>query len=748
MKPMSLMHIGLLGLALVNMLPIIQVENSWGISSLVFAGALLSCLLAKPEGGTRLPSDAVYAMVGIASLYLLYEMFWPHEEPTIYIIDLAHFMIFLGCCKFFELRTHRDAALVMVISALLVLISAFVTASPLFGIVVVIDITLGVAWLLAFQSQRDAEIVLERRKLDWRRAGVGPPPAEPEWNRSAVGGYVGTTVWCSAGLAVMGLLLFVAIPRGVGRGFFGRIQGVMPAAVTGFTDQIQLGETPMFEDETPVMRVRIRSTRRNFKPEDYQPYMRGMTFERYDQGGWHPLRKSPRLVETAPEGALTELSELADRASEDRIIVQEISLEHLSAGCLFSTYPPLAIATRDLKSVKIDQTDLSLQTEDHPRGGIDYTILSLAAPEKGELTKLDPLPPKRTRPGSVSLIAPEVRRFARSFFARYGDASDPKQRERLVRRACEFLTSGAYQYTLSRGRQVRGVDPIQDFLFENKRGHCEYFASALAVLCQAVDIPARLVNGYYGGDYNSIGGYRQFRQNDAHAWVEVYLPDRGWVTFDPSPANPTRDAAEDDGLWSRSQRWMDYLQFKWSSLVSFDADSRYHLVDRVTAWLGRLNESGDHGPATLSSTILAFLWGPELLSLWQRCFYWLLLLLCLMFVILTMRVLAILSLMAKERLAFGRQRPGWQWARRTDARFYDRLLLLLANKGHVKAASASPREFALELARSYRDLAELPRLTEWFYEVQYGHRTLEREQAAHVKEFLQRLREDSPFGTR
>ena len=104
--------------------------------------------------------------------------------------------------------------------------------------------------------------------------------------------------------------------------------------------------------------------------------------------------------------------------------------------------------------------------------------------------------------------------------------------------------------------------------------------------------------------------------------------------------------------------------------------------------------------------------------------------------------------MAKERLPFGRRRSGRQWLRRPEARFYDRLLVLLANKGHVKPAHVSPREFAVELARSYRDLAEVPRWTDWFYEAQYGRRGLDKDQWIQIKSFLQRLREDAPFGTR
>jgi hypothetical protein len=410
-------------------------------------------------------------MVGVASLYLLYEMFAPHEEQTVYIIDLAHFMIFLCCCKFFELRTNRDAALVVIISGLLVLIAAFASASPIFGVVVVIDISFGVAWLLSFQSLRDTDFVFTRRQVAWKTAGAGSPPRQAEWNRCSAASNLGATAWCFAGLAVIGSLSFIAIPRGWGRGLFGKIQGVMPASVTGFTDQIQLGDSALFQDESPVMRVHLRSPARSFKQEDYPLYLRGTTFERYDQGSWHPLRKSPRVVELASDGSMTELSVLADSVSPDRVIEQDILLERMTSGSLFSVYPPLTIASDDVKIVKIDQSDLGLHSEERPHGPVHYVVRSIERMRPGDLPWLDVPPPRRSRPSSLSLVPPEVRKFAREFFAAYGDPSDPAQRERLARRLCEHLQSGAYEYTLARGRTTHGDDPVKDFLFQNKRGH-------------------------------------------------------------------------------------------------------------------------------------------------------------------------------------------------------------------------------------------------------------------------------------
>src|SRR5690606_6984980 len=88
-----------------------------------------------------------------------------------------------------------------------------------------------------------------------------------------------------------------------------------------------------------------------------------------------------------------------------------------------------------------------------------------------------------------------------------------------------------------------GQDPLDEFLFNHKSGHCELFASALAAMCRSINIPARVVTGYRVAEYNRVGGYYVVRQDDAHAWCEIDLgPQLSWRTVDPTP--PALVAAE------------------------------------------------------------------------------------------------------------------------------------------------------------------------------------------------------------
>src|SRR6185436_13828106 len=106
----------------------------------------------------------------------------------------------------------------------------------------------------------------------------------------------------------------------------------------------------------------------------------------------------------------------------------------------------------------------------------------------------------------------------------------------------EGYLRGKFEYTLSLTWDP-GKQPLSTFLFQQKKGHCEYFASAMAVLLRSVDVPTRLVNGFLMGEYNPIGDAYIVRESDAHSWVEVYLPGAGWTEFDPTPGSSTQPDA-------------------------------------------------------------------------------------------------------------------------------------------------------------------------------------------------------------
>ena len=109
-----------------------------------------------------------------------------------------------------------------------------------------------------------------------------------------------------------------------------------------------------------------------------------------------------------------------------------------------------------------------------------------------------------------------------------------KNDSQLVNKALRYFRTQPFFYTLRPPLYLN--DPVDEFLFESRRGFCEHYAAAFTVLMRAAGIPARIVTGYQGGDINPLGDYLIVRQRDAHAWSEVWLANRGWVRVDPTAA--------------------------------------------------------------------------------------------------------------------------------------------------------------------------------------------------------------------
>src|SRR5262249_41008722 len=150
----------------------------------------------------------------------------------------------------------------------------------------------------------------------------------------------------------------------------------------------------------------------------------------------------------------------------------------------------------------------------------------------------------------------------------------------------------------------------------------------------------RMALGYHGGEYNAIGQFFQIRQKDAHAWVEVHLPDRGWVTYDPTPAAEGGTRRSRNSWLAAARRGYDFLQFEWANaIVSFDAPHRDELLASIKSWFAQFTHRGGDEQTSLSSLLL----GPSYFTLVQRLMYWFLLLLIILGVVLAIRAIWIAS---------------------------------------------------------------------------------------------------------
>ena len=135
---------------------------------------------------------------------------------------------------------------------------------------------------------------------------------------------------------------------------------------------------------------------------------------------------------------------------------------------------------------------------------------------------------------------------------------------------------------------------VDEFLFDWQRGHCEYFATAMVILLRQQGVPARIVNGFLGADYNTVGGYFAVRQANAHSWVEVFFPESGWVEFDPTPAGAA--SAGPRGMFAKVAEALDSLRLIWFRwVVEYDLEQQVSLLrDAFQAVVGE--EEMNAGP--------------------------------------------------------------------------------------------------------------------------------------------------------
>ncbi|WP_313146228.1 DUF3488 and transglutaminase-like domain-containing protein [Stenotrophomonas sp.] len=196
----------------------------------------------------------------------------------------------------------------------------------------------------------------------------------------------------------------------------------------------------------------------------------------------------------------------------------------------------------------------------------------------------------------------------------------------VVRRALDWITAD-FSYTLE--TPAPGRDPVDAFLFDYKAGFCQHFSSAFVVLMRNAGIPARVVTGFAGGTRNRLGNYWIVRRMDAHAWAEVWLPQRGWVRVDPTAAvAPERilDTLEDrlpagadldlQHRWLQAGQIGDWLRRGWNDLVlSFDARRQQQLLQPLG--MDEL-KPGQLLAAFVATALLAIGWMAWLLARGER----------------------------------------------------------------------------------------------------------------------------------
>ena len=402
-------------------------------------------------------------------------------------------------------------------------------------------------------------------------------------------------------LAVTGLV-FVLWPRDFHRE--GWVSETMYFAssrdqVVGFSEEVRLGrygETTFSNEE--VLRIDVEASGGGNVPIHW----RGATFLHYGTRGWFAEKRLQRPYRPnfdppwVRQGAGT--WERPDREASGtlRVRLLDPSENRLFFPLQVSGFRMIPPADPEYVGTVIDGTVAYLAVGPiTPRNrSLTYEVelcdpvaevLHLSAPHMRQLVSLDQR--------NVPQIAYDMARSLR-------DRLPPQHTSRDIVESCRHHLAQSYEYMLPGDKG--GASGLDEFLRGNAGGHCEYFATALAVLLRIQDIPCRLVTGFLATEWSEDRSTLIARQRDAHAWVEVLDPQTGWYVVDPSPSVGVGSSSETDSLTSLLMATIEDI---WATITGFDSDARaeawqwlWQSPQRLVAWIGN---------NLWASTCLAFL---------------------------------------------------------------------------------------------------------------------------------------------
>lgn len=629
-----------------------------------------------------------------------------------------HFLVLLLVNKLSNLDLRRDFLHLYAISLIALLASAALTSQIWYAPFFFIYLVIGVWTLLLYHLVHEQE----------EQAGLPDhvPPATTSvtpFPRLTIR-FFWTTNAMAAGAFGFTLLFFFSIPR-VGVGFFQQDQGDS-LRTTGFSEQVDLGVIgPVKQDPSIVMRVELPDlVAHGFRQDPL--YLRGVAYNRYDGKSWSNSLPQRRMLTEVPQGTFSLRASGTKPQAVARQLRQDILLEPLDTAVLFGA-PLLTTVKGNFLSVQSDITgSFHLPYPLHTR--IQYTAYSsppnLNAMEKTATALLYPdfiLQHYLQTPAVNSQIVDLARQLTQP-------ATSVMQAVSLIH--THLLTN--YRYSLD-VPSIQSVHPLEDFLLTRKTGYCEHYATAMVVLLRTVGIPARLVTGFLATEWNEFGGYYTVRQRDAHAWVEVYFPQSGWITIDPTPPAPS---AIGSTWWLSATSAMDSVRLKWDRLfVHYSAHDQFTVVQGI-------RESGEAVRAGLSETMSAL--SAQAVALLGR------LVTALTPTGIPHRAASLLLMIAAAAMSItllrrcrsrGVQQSSFSAHQQTVIVLYTDMVHYCAQQGIAKPASATPQEFLYKIRERWSEAWPIvDSVTQLYARVRFGRAPLTAEEITTAEHDVRQLR--------
>ena len=457
------------------------------------------------------------------------------------------FVIVLTAIKLFSRNSERDELQIFALSFLGVAAATTVNEDVTFGVLFSLYVLAGTFSLAVFHLRSEL--------------GARPRLALRSNQPTLTAGYLGVLVAIAVLILSASVAIFFVFPR-LGLGFFAQ-QSRDGVSMAGFNSEVELGGHGTIRDNPEVvMRVEFLDG----PPEQTSSlHWRTISFDHYDGRRWSRSIKmrEPSLPVRDGLARLEILHGEVEPGPRLQVYLEPLGRKLLPvlrpshALRLGSTDYVLRWGPRSGQILWDFYDDLSHTVESDV--GLSYVITTATGAPSG--------PGARTYVGDEFLqlheMTPRVRGLAADITR---GASTNTAKAEAVR---QYLTS-TYAYTTDLPEV--GAKPLDAFLFETRRGHCEYFATATVMLLRANGVHARLVNGFLGGQWNDVGGYLAVRQGDAHSWAEYWDPQRGWIEIDSTPAS---DAPESAALLEAARATLDAMRLAWMKwVIEYDLNAQ------------------------------------------------------------------------------------------------------------------------------------------------------------------------------
>jgi len=308
---------------------------------------------------------------------------------------------------------------------------------------------------------------------------------------------------------------------------------------------------------------------------------------------------------------------------------------------------------------------------------------------------LGPVSGFRSPPASINCVAIQTN-GALLVVGSFSSVNGTKRNSFARLNADGSLDSG-FDPTTDLKRNAEVLDPLDDFLFHEEAGHCEYFASAAVILLRSAGVPTRYINGFLGGEWNDFGKHITVRENRAHSWAEAYVGTFGWMPVDATPV------AGRISRMGRLRQMFDSVELFWNRwILQYDASRQIDLAKRLGRGLGMERPSGTRRRA----------WKPDLKVAGG---------------VAAAAVLAVVLWRLRRRVRRTQvSRPARSVRGRPPIfRLYARTLDRLAGSGWPRGPAETPDEYAARLAKADVPGAEvMRRLTHHYAAARYGDREI------------------------